>query len=81
MRGVILTYARKLSVIVLGVGLLLLGILGYSGRASGDFGPPQGMDGPDHFYAFSLTEKTRVETGVASNNSYWSARGPLRSPW
>ena len=37
MRGVILTYARKLSVIVLGVGLLLLGILGYSGRASGDF--------------------------------------------
>ena len=56
-------------------------VTGTLADALDDFGPPQGMDGPDHFYTFSLTEKTRVETGVASNNSYWSSRGPLRSPW
>ncbi len=71
-----LTSADRLSDTVVVTGTLA--------EATNEFASPQGMDGPDHFYTFTLTERTRVETAVASNNSYWSSRGSrglLRSAW
>lgn len=51
-------------------------------EASNEFGPPIGLNGPDHFYTFTLTKRTRVEAAVAANTSYWSAAaGPIQSAW
>jgi hypothetical protein len=51
-------------------------------QASNEFGPPFGLNGPDHFYTFTLAKRTRVEAAVAANTSYWSAvAGPMQSAW
>lgn len=56
-----------------------------SGRlteATNEFRPPHGLNGPDHFYSFTLSEKTRMESAVAANTSYWSnVAGLVHSPW
>jgi hypothetical protein len=50
--------------------------------ASNEFGPPFGLNGPDHFYTFTLAKRTRVEAAVAANTSYWSAvAGRIQSAW
>lgn len=51
-------------------------------EATNEFRPPHGLNGPDHFYTFTLSEKTRMESAVAANTSYWSnVAGLVHSPW
>ncbi len=45
------------------------------------FKAPQGMDGPDQYYRFTLTEETRIEVAVGANSSYSSLEKGQRSPW
>lgn len=50
--------------------------------AQDDHRPPDGLDGPDHVYRFSLTERTRIEAAVAANRATWSGVvGLVRSAW
>ena len=45
------------------------------------FQPRDGLNGPDHYYTFTLTEKTAVETAVGVNSSDWSPTKGHRTPW
>ena len=56
-------------------------VTGSLAESTDGFKPPQGMDGPDHFYTFTLTEKTRVETAVGANSSDWSRTRGHQAPW
>lgn len=56
-------------------------LLGDLSGARDDFSPPGGLDGPDHFYTFTLSKQARVEVAVGANTSSWpDVRGP-HSPW
>ncbi len=56
-------------------------LLGDLTGARDDFSPPGGLDGPDHFYTFTLSKQARVEVAVGANTSSWpDVRGP-HSPW
>lgn len=57
-------------------------VIGRLPERSNEIGAPRGLDGPDHAYTFTITEKTRVEAAVAANTSYWSTiAGPIQSAW
>ncbi|MDR4470091.1 MAG: hypothetical protein MRJ68_17620 [Nitrospira sp.] len=59
--------------------VVLTGILA---QANDDFRPPDGLDGPDHVYRFTLTERTRIEAAVAANRAIWSGVvGLVQSAW
>jgi hypothetical protein len=46
------------------------------------FDVPQGLDGPDQFFTFTLAEPTRMEIAVAANAAFWSGKaGLVRAPW
>ena len=57
-------------------------VTGTLAEATNEFQAPDGLDGPDQFYSFALTETKRVEAAVAANAVYWTDIGPLSpSPW
>ncbi len=57
-------------------------LTGTLAQANDDYRPPDGLDGPDHVYRFTLTERTRIETAVAANRATWSGVvGLVRSAW
>jgi hypothetical protein len=40
------------------------------------------LDGPDHFFTFTLAKPTRMEMAVAANAAFWSGKaGLVRTPW
>jgi hypothetical protein len=59
--------------------VLLTGTLS---QAVDDYRLPDGLDGPDHVYRFTLNERTRVEAAVAANRATWSGvAGLVQSAW
>lgn len=57
-------------------------LTGTLAHAHDDYTSPDGLDGPDHVYRFTLTERTRVEAAVAANGAIWSGVvGLVRSAW
>ena len=51
-------------------------------QANDDYRPPDGLDGPDHVYRFTLNKRTRIEAAVAANRATWSGVvGLVRSAW
>lgn len=57
-------------------------LTGTLAQAHNDYGPPDGLDGPDHVYRFTLTKRTRIEAAVAANRATWSGVvGLVRSAW
>lgn len=57
-------------------------LTGLLAQAADDYGPPAGLDGPDHVYRFTITERTRIEAAVAANRAVWSGVvGLVRSAW
>lgn len=59
--------------------VLLTGTLS---QANDDYRLPDGLDGPDHVYRFTLAERTRIEAAVAANRAIWSGIvGLVRSAW
>ncbi len=57
-------------------------LTGTLAQANDDYKPPDGLDGPDHAYRFTLTERTRIEAAVAANRATWSGVvGLVRSAW
>ena len=57
-------------------------VTGTLAEATNEFHEPDGLDGPDQFYAFTLTETKSIEAAVAANAVYWTDIGPLSpSPW
>ena len=45
------------------------------------FQRPQGLDGPDRFYRFTLIEPTAIEAAVGVNTSDWSKKKGHLTPW
>lgn len=59
--------------------VLLTGTLS---QANDEYRLPDGLDGPDHVYRFTLTERTRIEAAVAANRATWSGvAGLVQSAW
>ena len=57
-------------------------LTGTLAQAVDDYRPPDGLDGPDHVYRFTLTERTRIEAAVAANGATWSGIvGLVQSAW
>ncbi len=56
-------------------------ISGSLAASTNSFLSQKGLDGPDQFYTFTLTEKTYVETAIAANSSQWSPTKGHRAPW
>ncbi|WP_447973831.1 hypothetical protein [Nitrospira sp. Kam-Ns4a] len=57
-------------------------LTGMLAQANDDYRPPDGLDGPDHVYQFTLTERTRIEAAVAANRATWSGVvGLVQSAW
>lgn len=57
-------------------------LTGTLAQAVDDYVPPDGLDGPDHVYRFTLTERTRIEAAVAANRATWSGVvGLVQSAW
>jgi len=57
-------------------------LTGTLAQAINDYAPPDGLDGPDHVYRFTLTERTRIEAAVAANRATWSGVvGLVQSAW
>ncbi len=57
-------------------------LTGTLAQAIDDYAPPTGLDGPDHVYRFTLTERMRIEAAVAANRATWSGVvGLVRSAW
>ena len=57
-------------------------VTGNLAQSTNEFRPSEGLDGPDHFYTFTLTQSSVVEASVAANSVYWTDIGPLSpSPW
>ena len=42
---------------------------------------PEGLDGPDQFYRFTLAEPTVIEAAVGVNSSDWSKKKGHLTPW
>lgn len=45
------------------------------------FKAPLGLDGPDHFYTFTLDQAMRIEAAVGANSSFSSLEQGHRAPW
>ena len=59
--------------------VLLTGTLS---QANDDYRLPDGLDGPDHVYRFTLTERTRIEAAAGANRAMWSGVvGLVQSAW
>lgn len=57
-------------------------LTGTLAQANDDYRPPDGLDGPDHVYRFTLNKRTRIEAAVAANRATWSGVvGLVRSAW
>jgi len=56
-------------------------VTGNLSNSTNEFSPPQGLDGPDHFYTFLLSEKTNIEVAVGANTSNWLSATGHQSPW
>ncbi len=56
-------------------------ITGSLAASTDTFQSPDGLDGPDQYYTFTLTEKTAIETAVGANSSEWSSTKGHRAPW
>lgn len=56
-------------------------VTGNLAQARNAFKPPQGLDGPDHFYTFTLTHAMRLEAAVGANTSFFPLQQGHRSPW
>ena len=57
-------------------------VTGTLAKSTNEFQAPDGLDGPDQFYAFTLSKRTTVKAAVAANAVYWTDIGPLSpSPW
>ncbi|MBI4000902.1 MAG: hypothetical protein HY348_03865 [Nitrospira defluvii] len=57
-------------------------LTGTLAQAVDDYRPSEGLNGPDHVYRFTLTERTRIEAAVAANHATWSGVvGLVRSAW
>ena len=56
-------------------------VTGTLSNATDDFSSPQGLDGPDHFYTFTLSEQTAIDAAVAANSSYWVPATGHQAPW
>ncbi len=56
-------------------------VSGRLGSSMTTFQPPNGLNGPDQYYTFTLTKKTAVEIAVAVNSSQWSPTKGHRTPW
>ncbi len=50
--------------------------------ATDNYAGPSGLDGPDHWYRFTINEPTRIELAVAANRALWSGVvGLVQSAW
>ena len=56
-------------------------VTGSLATSTDTFQPRDGLNGPDQYYMFTLTEKTAVETAVGVNSSDWSPTKGHRTPW
>lgn len=56
-------------------------ITGSLAESTDTFQSPDGLDGADQYYTFTLVEKTDVETAVGANSSEWIPRKGHRAPW
>jgi len=56
-------------------------VTGNLATSTDTFQPQDGLDGPDQYYTFTLTEKTAVETAIGANSSDWSSTKGHRTPW
>lgn len=56
-------------------------VTGNLAKARNAFKPPQGLDGPDHYYTFTLTHPMRVEAAVGANTSFSSLQRGHQSAW
>ena len=56
-------------------------VTGNLAGSTDQFTSPEGLDGPDRFYTFTLRGNSRVEVAVGANTSYWPPRLGHLSPW
>jgi hypothetical protein len=57
-------------------------VTGTLANAIDDYSLPDGLDGPDHWYRFTIGERTRIEVAVAANRAMWSGVvGLVQSAW
>ena len=57
-------------------------VTGSLANATNDYSGPAGLDGPDHWYRFTISERTRIEVAVAANRALWSGVvGLVQSAW
>ncbi len=57
-------------------------VTGSLANATDDYSLPDGLDGPDQWYRFTIREKTRVEVAVAANRAMWSGVvGLVQTAW
>lgn len=57
-------------------------VTGSLADATNDYAGPAGLDGPDHWYRFTINEPTRIEAAVAANRALWSGIvGLVQSAW
>lgn len=57
-------------------------VTGSLANATNDYSGPAGLDGPDHWYRFTISERTRIEAAVATNRALWSGVvGLVQSAW
>ncbi len=56
-------------------------VTGHLRDSTDTFRSPDGLEGPDRFFRFTLTKKTPVEIAVGVNTSEWSPTKGHRAPW
>ena len=57
-------------------------VTGSLADATDDYAGPDGLDGPDHWYQFTINKPTRIEVVVAANRAMWSGvAGLVQSAW
>lgn len=57
-------------------------VTGSLADATNGYSCPAGLDGPDHWYQFTVSERTKIEVAVAANRALWSGVvGLVQSAW
>jgi hypothetical protein len=57
-------------------------VTGTLAKATDDYSLTHGLDGPDHWYRFTVSDRTRIEAAVAANRALWSGVvGLVQSAW
>ncbi|NGZ04164.1 MAG: hypothetical protein CV090_14075 [Nitrospira sp. WS238] len=57
-------------------------VTGSLAHSTDEYSGPIGLNGPDHWYRFTISERTRIEAAVAANRALWSGIvGLVQSAW